>query len=129
VSSSDTGPSGHVDRREHVHASLRAAHDRATQRLAGLEGTLDAIIDASAHANLDDEHDPEGATVGFERAQVTALVDATESRLRELDDALERLRLGTYGACARCGRDIPAARLEALPATHFCVDCARWSDQ
>ena len=113
-----------MTRRDDTHASLRAAHERATRRLAGLTDTLDAIIDSSELANLDDEHDPEGATVGFERAQVTALLDAARVQVQELEDALERLRNGTYGVCVRCGRDIPALRLEALPATRFCVECA-----
>ena len=50
-------------------------------------------------------------------------------RLRDqLDDAeraLARLDDGTYGRCEGCGRAIPDERLEARPATSFCVTCAR----
>ena len=89
-----------------------------------LTDTLDAIVDSSALANLDDEHDPEGATVGFERAQLAALLERARSQLDELDAALERVEHGTYGRCEGCGAAVPAARLEAQPATRRCVDCA-----
>ena len=48
----------------------------------------DAIIGTLADANNDDEHDPEGSTVAFERAQVGALLDRPESHLDDLDQRL-----------------------------------------
>jgi RNA polymerase-binding transcription factor DksA len=42
----------------------------------------------------------------------------------ELSAALERLDDGEYGRCERCGSEIGAARLEALPTTRFCISCA-----
>lgn len=42
----------------------------------------------------------------------------------EVEAALERLAAGTYGTCEACGRPISAERLDALPATRFCVDDA-----
>ena len=86
---------------------IREAHERTTERIAELTREFDAIVDASDHANLDDEHDPEGATVGFERAQVSALLERARTQLADLDAATERLRLGTYGACERCGAANP----------------------
>lgn len=43
----------------------------------------------------------------------------------KVDNALARIEDGTYGTCERCGEAIPVARLDALPYTTFCVDCAR----
>lgn len=43
--------------------------------------------------------------------------------------ALARIEDGTYGECARCGSDIPMARLEARPEAALCIDCARRADQ
>lgn len=43
----------------------------------------------------------------------------------ELLLALQRLDDGTYGICAECGRRIPEERLEVMPATRWCVRCAR----
>ena len=48
----------------------------------------------------------------------------TNSRLlRAIEEALERIRRGTYGICADCGRPISRARLNAVPWTRFCLDC------
>ena len=44
-----------------------------------------------------------------------------ESQLRELNEALERMNDGTYGACEVCGEPIPLDRLNAIPWTRFCV--------
>jgi len=54
---------------------VQAARERTAQRIAELTAVFDAIVASSDSANLDDEHDPEGATVGFERAQVSALLE------------------------------------------------------
>ena len=77
--------------------------------------SLVAIVESSRSANLDDEHDPEGATVGFERAQVQALLDAARTRLVELEAAHGRVARGTYGLCDTCGAQISRARLDARP--------------
>jgi RNA polymerase-binding transcription factor DksA len=104
---------------------LEDARARAARRIAELDAAFDAIVESSAAANLDDEHDPEGATVGFERAQVSSLVARARMQLAELDAARDRLQLGTYGTCEICGMPIPRARLEAQPAARTCVGCTR----
>jgi DnaK suppressor protein len=104
--------------------TLTAARERVVRRSAELQAAFDAIVDASSDANLDDEHDPEGPTVGFERAQVSALLERARSQVAELDAALDRLQRGSYGACEQCGASIPEARLEAQPAARRCVACA-----
>src|SRR5438067_936080 len=89
--------------------------DRAAvaEQLASLSHDFDGIVQASRESNADDEHDPEGATIAFERSQVNALIDQARLHLSDLDHALERLRAGTYGVCERCGNAISAERLEA----------------
>ncbi|WP_306514392.1 TraR/DksA family transcriptional regulator, partial [Janibacter hoylei] len=79
---------------------------------------------ASEGSNADDEHDPEGATIAFERSQVDALARQAREHLREIDAALARLDAGDYGTCERCGRPISAGRLEARPTARTCIDCA-----
>ena len=106
---------------------VRDARERTTQRIADLSAAFDAIVASSDDANLDDEHDPEGATVGFERAQLSALLERARVQLAELDAASARLQRGSYGACEHCEKPIPAARLAAQPAARACVACARGS--
>ncbi|MEX0426178.1 TraR/DksA family transcriptional regulator [Nocardioides sp. DS6] len=103
---------------------LLAERERTLRRLSELTGDYQGFVEASRDTNADDEHDPEGATIAFERSQVGALVRETHDRLREVDAALARLDAATYGVCERCGRPIPAERLEVRPAARTCVACS-----
>ena len=104
----------------------RLTADRAATvaQIASLTRDFDQMVDASEASNADDEHDPEGATIGFERAQLSALLAAAQRRLVDLDRALEQVRAGTYGVCETCGGAIAPARLEARPAARTCIACA-----
>ncbi|MEI7057430.1 TraR/DksA C4-type zinc finger protein [Nocardioides sp. CCNWLW239] len=93
-------------------------------RLADLTDDFDAVVAASRDTNADDEHDPEGATIAFERSQVQSVVRQVRRHLDEVDAALERLDQGTYGTCESCGRPIGEGRLEARPAARTCITCA-----
>ena len=105
-------------------ARLVQERSRTEGRLAALRGDYRGFVEASKDSNADDEHDPEGATIAFERSQVGALVRQAEAHLGEIEAALARVAAGTYGGCAVCGRPIPAARLEARPTATTCVGCA-----
>ena len=109
-------------------AAIQDALDTGRQdtlaRITALRREFDGIVEASAGVATDDEHDPEGATIAFERAQAAALLDQAHRHLAELDDALERLRQGRYGRCERCERPIAAERLAARPAARLCITCA-----
>lgn len=85
---------------------------------------FDGIVAESVNANADDEHDPEGSTIAYERAQVTALRARAESNVHDLDRALARLAAGRYSVCEGCHGQISPERLEALPAARLCFDCA-----
>ncbi len=81
------------------------------------------IVAGSEWTSNDDEHDPEGATVAFERAQTAALLHQAKQELDELKNAQARLDAGAYGTCERCGKAIGEGRLEALPAASKCINC------
>lgn len=106
-------------------ARARLARERAEteERLAALERGYRGIVEASEGSNADDEHDPEGSTIAYERSQVGAFIDQARAQLSEVDAALERLEQGRYGVCERCGEAIPAGRLEARPTARTCVGC------
>src|SRR5208282_714953 len=52
-----------------------------------------------------------------------ALFDRAQERLGAIDAAIARLGAGVYGTCARCGDEIPLARLQVIPFAQYCVDC------
>jgi RNA polymerase-binding protein DksA len=105
-------------------ARLQAERQDALDRLAALERDFGAIVEAAGQANADDEHDPEGATIAFERQHVAALLDQAREQLTQVSAAMERLESGTYGRCAQCGRPIAPGRLAARPTAVTCIDCA-----
>lgn len=102
---------------------LRARLSRVTVLQADLEAELEAIGESTA-SGPDDEHDPEGSTVGYERARVTALLASTRQEIADLRAGLAREAADTYGRCQECGGDIGSERLLALPSATRCVACA-----
>jgi DnaK suppressor protein len=103
---------------------LGAERESTLARISAMTSELDEIVAAVAGSNGDDEHDPEGSTVAFERAQITALLREARATLVELDAALARLGDGSYWSCAHCGAPIHPERRMARPATQLCIDCA-----
>ena len=97
----------------------------ALAQIAALTREFDEVVAASRASNADDEHDPEGATIAFERQQVVALLEQARRRLADVEAAVRAVEAGIYGVCETCGRPIAAERLAARPATRTCIDCAR----
>ena len=93
--------------------------------MAALRRELADVIASASSTTGDDEHDPEGATIGFERAQAQALLDQAVTALADLDAAAARRSAGTYGRCVDCGEQIGAERLAARPAAVRCIRCER----
>jgi DnaK suppressor protein len=107
-----------------VEARLAARRASAVAQIDELARSLDDIIGAANAIATDDEHDPEGQTIAFERAQVASLLSQARSRLADLDDAARRVADGTYGRCERCDQPIPPERLDARPTATTCIGCA-----
>jgi DnaK suppressor protein len=108
-----------------VPTSRLAAACRDTEdRITGLTRQIAALAEQQALTTHDDEHDPEGVTIGFERAQLQGLLAGALRERAAFARATARLADGTYGRCLRCGGPIPSERLEALPAVETCLDCS-----
>jgi DnaK suppressor protein len=105
-------------------ARLAAEHAATSRRITSMTADLASVAAASIGSNLDDEHDPEGSTIAFEREQLAALLAHAQAHLTEVDEALSRLRDNRYGHCELCGEPIANARLAALPAARRCIVCA-----
>jgi RNA polymerase-binding transcription factor DksA len=105
-------------------ARLESELVQTTARLRALRDDYDGVVAASLDSNADDEHDPEGATIAYERSQLGALIDQAERHVDAVRAALDRVAGGRYGTCERCGRSIPSERLEARPTARTCVGCA-----
>ena len=96
-------------------AALRERRTALTHHLETLEETLEETPSA-------DWEDRASERQGDEVLESLGQADLAE--VRRIDAALVRIAAGTYGTCQVCGEDISAARLDLLPATPFCKNCA-----
>lgn len=105
---------------------LNADRDEALRHLADLERDFAAIVTSASEGSAggDDEHDPEGATVAFERQHLAALISLARAHLAAIDAALRKIDSGKYEMCDKCGGPIGAERLAARPAALTCIRCA-----
>jgi DnaK suppressor protein len=121
-------PLSHEDRvdldLEAVAQRLREERAEVSTQLAAMTKDLESVFAASVDSNADDEHDPEGQTIAYERSQLSALIRAAQQHLSGIESATARLEQGGYGTCEVCLQPIPAARLEARPTARTCVQHA-----
>ena len=103
---------------------LRRTRDEALALAERLLGDMEAVAAAREGANVDDEHDPEGSTIAYERSQLDAVRRSALERAADATAALGRLADGMFGRCERCAARIGDARLEARPTARLCIDCA-----
>lgn len=87
---------------------LSGVRMRSASRFETGSGTLD-LADQAANA--------------YTKEFLLSLGDAERRSLRQVDAALDKIRLGTYGKCEKCGEEIAIKRLEALPFAEYCIAC------
>ena len=104
------------DARARLEAEKEAVDKQLLDHGVELEG--DESINVEDHEGFADS-----AQVTAERSQQITLVEQLRTRRSDILDALEKISAGTYGKCENCGQEIPAERLEAVPAATLCVAC------
>lgn len=97
---------------------------RIDGQIGALSRSFDDIVEAASLTNTDDEHDPEGSTIAFERALVSSLLLQATSDREALRLTLHRIEEPDYGVCEHCHGFIGVERLLALPSASRCVSCA-----
>jgi RNA polymerase-binding transcription factor DksA len=105
---------------------MRDFTDRTTQLEDRRAELLRRMHDLDAE--LDSHGDPdweENATEHEQDEAMEALGLSAQAEIRMIDAAMSRMSAGEYGSCVRCGSAISDERLDLLPATPFCRDCAR----
>jgi RNA polymerase-binding transcription factor DksA len=102
---------------------LEEERARLQRVLAGLRAEAETTAGAGGIAEQSsyDQHPADIGTEVFEHEKNQSLLEQVESQLAEVDQAFQRLDAGEYGICQACGKGIPAARLDAMPATRYCV--------
>jgi DnaK suppressor protein len=109
--------------REEFLANIRT---RLEQERQSLRSDIEAL-DIENQAQQDDygvgNHLADDASEVFTRERNIALQNNANDLLAQIDTALQRLDQGSYGICARCGKEIPPERLEARPYAIYCITC------
>jgi len=108
-----------------LRSRLCADRKAATDAIESTKEAMASFLDARRGVEVDDEHDPEGATLALQFTESSALLSNSRHHLDQVNAALGRMTSGTYGSCESCGIDIPLARLEARPFAAQCVRCAQ----
>jgi RNA polymerase-binding transcription factor DksA len=108
-------------------STARKRLDEERTRLQGIRDNLhreqdEAVSDTGGELSSFDQHPGDSGTETFEMEKNVSLLEQVDDELREIEAAFQRLERGTYGSCQACGRPIGDERLEAMPATRFCVE-------
>jgi DnaK suppressor protein len=105
---------------------LQAERDRLSSELRRMDASEETGGTAGESSELADydQHDADQATELFLRERDEAMIVQLRSELEQVETASERLEEGTFGYCERCEKPIPKERLEALPFTRHCIECA-----
>ena len=75
-----------------------------------------------------DNHPADEGSLVFEREKDLGLAEGAREAVRRIDEALDRIKSGTYGTCEVCGRPIDEERLETIPYADRCKDCQEEED-
>jgi DnaK suppressor protein len=95
-----------------------------TEQAESLKAEADQLAQEMEPGDIQfDEESGEGATMNIDRERDLALSAQARAAVEEIDHAMAKIRMGTYGTCENCGRPIPKARLKALPYARLCVAC------
>ena len=100
--------------------------DLINQIRAALEAErADLTAQLAEHGDVGfDENFADSSQVTAERGEAEALAKSLQETLSEVERALGKLEAGSYGTCESCGEPIAPARLEAMPAARYCINCA-----
>lgn len=119
-----------VEQQQGFRERLTGERERVRAEIAGLDAEIASLgqnqqADGAGASN----HLADDATEMMEQERDLALIGNLQERLRDIDQALERLEAGTYGQCQNCGNPIGAERLEARPFATLCINCKEADDR
>jgi len=102
---------------------LLQLRDAMVDSMAGVaQDTLRSRAEGS-EASAFGMHQADAGSDAYDRDFALSLLSQEQDALYEIDQALKRIELGTYGICEMSGKPIPHTRLEAIPFARFTVEC------
>ena len=91
---------------------------------AALQVHIDELLTSSPNSLDFDDNFADSAQVAAEQGENKVLAESLQEQLNDVETALAKLDSGDYGTCSVCGEPISEARLEAMPATPYCINHA-----
>jgi DnaK suppressor protein len=107
---------------QHFKENLEAQIAETERVLANAEQETRAS--SARHADSADQ-----AAAEYERQTLAHKADSARQTIRRLEDALKRIKQGTFGECAHCAGEIEVKRLNAIPWARYCVKCQEAREQ
>jgi DnaK suppressor protein len=105
-------------------AFLKKARDTLTTRKEQILKQLNEEVKEGKESALDEGMDTYDLASEERTREINLILsDRDREKLQAIEEALERIRTGTYGICDMCEEEIAPERLEALPFTRLCVSC------
>src|SRR5579862_9892208 len=109
---------------------LKKQQDRLLQLRDGMLDSMMGVAKDNLRARAEGSeasafgmHQADAGSDAYDRDFALSLLSQEQDALYEIDQALKRIELGTYGVCEMSGKSIPKARLEAIPFARFTVEC------
>jgi DnaK suppressor protein len=102
------------------------------ERRRSLLGDLQSLQEAEARDVSEASTSTHLADLGSDRASSDLSLGRLESEsaeIQQIDEALERIRDGSFGACENCDQPISKSRLEAIPYARLCAPCKRFEEE
>lgn len=110
---------------ERFRKRLEDEKERLEELSADYERDLEeARLTESSSDRSPDPGNAEASSMKLEYAKELSIEQNTLDLLRKAERALEQIDAGSYGTCESCGKAIPVERLEVLPYSTLCVECA-----
>jgi DnaK suppressor protein len=110
-------PMASTDQLNEIRTTLEEERDQLTTQLRD--------HGAEAPGMEFDENFADSGQVAAEQGENRALVNQLSESLADVERALAKIDAGTYGTCEHCGAEISGPRLEAMPASRYCITCAQ----
>ena len=103
--------------------------DRVSLTVENLHESNSGSLEDETEEETYDNHLADSATATLNREIDYGLEENSEHVLSGINEALDRIESGTFGSCARCGKQIDEERLEAIPYVTRCIDCQRRAER
>ncbi len=105
-------------------SDLQAYRESLLNKREQLQSLYEHDVKAGQESTDDNADDfGDRANNAYNRELMFTLSDTERKALIEIDEAMQRLDKGTFGACEHCQGDIPEPRLKAIPWARYCISC------